>query len=637
MDYGMWNDRTNMSMLTDFYELTMANGYLNSGNRDKIVYFDMFFRNIPENGGYAVMAGLEQVIDYLSSLKFSEDDLTFLKDNYHFNDEFISYLRDFEFTCDVWAIPEGTVVFPKEPLVKVRGPIIQAQLLETALLCTINHQTLIATKTARIVRAAEGRPVMEFGARRAQGFDASVLGARAAYIAGAAGTSCTICGQQFDIPLSGTMAHSWVMLFDNEFEAFKAYSLAYPDGALLLVDTYDVLRSGIPNAIKCAKEVLEPMGKRLKGIRIDSGDLTYMTQSARKMLDEAGLTDCKITVSNALDEYLIRDLISQGACIDSFGVGERLITSKAEPVFGGVYKIAAVEADDGTIIPKMKISDSVGKVTNPCSKKIVRFYDNATGKALADVVMMADEEIPNGEPYEIFDPENTWKSKVLENYRTREIMVQIFKDGKLVYNKPTIAEIRAYCTTELDSLWDSVKRFENPHNYYVDLSPKLWKNMANPIVTIQMKDGGVMKAELYPEIAPITVQNFIDLASKGFYNGLIFHRVIPGFMIQGGDPDGIGTGGPGYCIKGEFRANGFRNDLKHTRGVLSMARAMDPDSAGSQFFIMHEDYPSLDGQYAAFGKLIEGIEVVDKIASVRTDYMDKPLEPQQIEFMTVQL
>ena len=475
MDYGMWNDRTNMSMLTDFYELTMANGYLNSGNRDKIVYFDMFFRNIPENGGYAVMAGLEQVIDYLSSLKFSEDDLAFLKDNYHFNEEFISYLRGFEFTCDVWAIPEGTVVFPKEPLVKVRGPIIQAQLLETALLCTINHQTLIATKTARIVRAAEGRPVMEFGARRAQGFDASVLGARAAYIAGAAGTSCTICGQQFDIPLSGTMAHSWVMLFDNEFEAFKAYSLAYPDGALLLVDTYDVLRSGIPNAIKCAKEVLEPMGKRLKGIRIDSGDLTYMTQSARKMLDEAGLTDCKITVSNALDEYLIRDLISQGACIDSFGVGERLIPSKAEPVFGGVYKISAVEAEDGTIIPKMKISDSIGKVTNPCSKKIVRFYDNATGKALADVVMVADEEIPNGEPYEIFDPDNTWKSKVLENYRTRELMVQIFKGGKLVYNKPAIGEIRAYCTTELDSLWDSVKRFENPHNYYVDLSPKLWK------------------------------------------------------------------------------------------------------------------------------------------------------------------
>ena len=475
MDYGMWNERTNMSMLTDFYELTMANGYLDNGCGDTIVYFDAFFRNVPEGGGYAVMAGVEQVIDYLSNLHFSERDLEFLQNNYHFGDKFIEYLRNFEFTCDVWAIPEGTVVFPREPLVKVRGPIIQAQLLETALLCTINHQTLIATKTARIVRAAEGRPVMEFGARRAQGFDASVLGARAAYIAGAAGTSCTICGQQFNIPLSGTMAHSWVMLFDTEFDAFKAYSLTYPDGALLLVDTYDVLRSGIPNAIRCAKEVLEPMGKRLKGIRIDSGDLTYMTQQARKMLDEAGLTDCKITVSNALDEYLIRDLINQGACIDSFGVGERLITSKAEPVFGGVYKIAAVEDKDGNIIPKMKISDSIGKVTNPCNKEIIRFYDKATGKALADVLMVAGEEIPAGEPYEIFDPNVTWKSKVLENYTTRKLLVPIFEHGKLVYNKPTIAEIRAYCTKELDSLWDSVKRYENPHDYYVDLSPKLWK------------------------------------------------------------------------------------------------------------------------------------------------------------------
>ena len=475
MDYGMWNERTNMSMLTDFYELTMANGYLDNGCGDTIVYFDAFFRNVPEGGGYAVMAGVEQVIDYLSNLHFSERDLEFLQNNYHFGDKFIEYLRNFEFTCDVWAIPEGTVVFPREPLIKVRGPVIQAQLLETALLCTINHQTLIATKTARIVRAAEGRPVMEFGARRAQGFDASVLGARAAYIAGAAGTSCTICGQQFNIPLSGTMAHSWVMLFDTEFDAFKAYSLTYPDGALLLVDTYDVLRSGIPNAIRCAKEVLEPMGKRLKGIRIDSGDLTYMTQQARKMLDEAGLTDCKITVSNALDEYLIRDLINQGACIDSFGVGERLITSKAEPVFGGVYKIAAVEDKDGNIIPKMKISDSIGKVTNPCNKEIIRFYDKATGKALADVLMVAGEEIPSGEPYEIFDPNVTWKSKVLENYTTRKLLVPIFEHGKLVYNKPSIAEIRAYCTKELDSLWDSVKRFENPHDYYVDLSPKLWK------------------------------------------------------------------------------------------------------------------------------------------------------------------
>ena len=469
-----WSNRTNMTMLTDFYELTMSKGYLDGGNENKITYFDAFFRNVPEQGGYAIMAGLEQVIDYLNDLHFTEEDLKFLK-GYGFDDRFIDYLRNFKFSCDVWAIPEGTPVFPREPLIKVRGPVLQAQLLETALLCTLNHQTLIATKTARIVRAAEGRPVMEFGARRAQGFDASVLGARAAYIAGAAGTSCTICGQQFDIPLSGTMAHSWVMLFDDEFEAFKAYAQSYPDKCLLLVDTYDVLKSGIPNAIRCAHEVLEPMGKRLLGIRIDSGDLTYMTQKARKMLDDAGLTDCKITVSNALDEYLIRDLISQGACIDSFGVGERLITSKAEPVFGGVYKIAAVEDENGNVIPKMKISETSAKVTTPCDKEIVRFYDKDTGKALADVLFVKGEKIPEGEPYEIFDPVETWKAKTLTNYTTRKLLVEIFRNGELVYEKPSIAEIRNYCTKQIDTLWDSIKRFENPHNYYVDLSPKLWK------------------------------------------------------------------------------------------------------------------------------------------------------------------
>ena len=469
-----WNNRTNMTMLTDFYELTMGKGYLDDGKAEKIVYFDAFFRNIPEQGGYAIMAGLEQVIDYLANLHFTEEDLQFLS-GYGFDDKFIDYLRNFKFTCDVWAVPEGTPVFPREPLIKVRGPALQAQLLETALLCTINHQTLIATKTARIVRAAEGRPIMEFGARRAQGFDASVLGARAAYIAGAAGTSCTICGQQFDIPLSGTMAHSWVMLYDDEFEAFKAYAESYPDKCLLLVDTYDVLKSGIPNAIRCAHEVLEPMGKRLLGIRIDSGDLTYMTQKARKMLDEAGLTDCKITVSNALDEYLIRDLISQGACIDSFGVGERLITSKAEPVFGGVYKIAAVEDEDGNVIPKMKISETTAKVTTPCDKEIVRFYDKETGKALADVLFVKGEPIPDGEPYEIFDPVETWKAKTLTNYTTKKLLVEVFRNGELVYDKPSISDIRNYCTKQLDTLWDAVKRFENPHNFYVDLSPKLWQ------------------------------------------------------------------------------------------------------------------------------------------------------------------
>jgi len=469
-----WSNRTNMTMLTDFYELTMGKGYLDDGKGDKIVYFDAFFRDVPEHGGYAILAGLEQVIDYLADLHFTEEDLKFLS-GYGFDDKFIDYLRNFKFSCDVWAVPEGTPVFPREPLIKVRGPAIQAQLLETALLCTLNHQTLIATKTARIVRAAEGRPVMEFGARRAQGYDASVLGARAAFIAGAAGTSCTICGEQFDIPLSGTMAHSWVMLYDDEFEAFKAYATSYPDKCLLLVDTYDVLKSGIPNAIRCAREVLEPMGKRLLGIRIDSGDLTYMTQKARKMLDDAGLNDCKITVSNALDEYLIRDLISQGACIDSFGVGERLITSKAEPVFGGVYKIAAVEDENGNVIPKMKISETSAKVTTPCDKEIVRFYDNDTGKALADVLFVKGEKIPEGEPYEIFDPVETWKAKTLTNYSTRKLLVEVFRDGELVYDKPSISEIRNYCTKQIDTLWDSVKRFENPHKYYVDLSPELWK------------------------------------------------------------------------------------------------------------------------------------------------------------------
>lgn len=476
MSNQMWNDRTNMSMLTDFYELTMGKGYLDKGVANTDVYFDLFFRGVPEHGGYAVMAGVEQAIEYLSNLHFEDDDLSFLKEKYAFDDAFIEYLRTFKFACDVWMIPEGTVVFPGEPLVKVKGPILQAQMLETALLCTINHQSLIATKTARIVRAAEGRPVMEFGARRAQGFDASVLGARAAYIAGVAGTSCTICGQHFGVPLSGTMAHSWVMLFDDEFEAFASYARSYPDKTLLLVDTYDVLKSGIPNAIRCAKEVLEPMGKRLFGIRIDSGDLTYMTQKSRQMLDEAGLTDCKITVSNALDEYLIRDLINQGACIDSFGVGERLITSKAEPVFGGVYKICAVVDSDGKVIPKMKVSENAAKVTTPCDKEIVRFYDGATGKALADVLMVAgDDDEPNGEPYTIFDPIEKWKAKTLTNYTTRKLLVKIFDKGELIYKCPTIEEIRAYCTKEIDTLWESVKRFENPHNYYVDLSPKLWQ------------------------------------------------------------------------------------------------------------------------------------------------------------------
>lgn len=475
-----WNSRTNMSMLTDFYELTMGKGYLEQGLENQIAYFDLFFRQVPEQGGYAIMAGVEQMIDYLKDLHFTQEDISFLRDNYGFDEGFLSFLEKFKFTCDVWAIPEGTPIFPGEPLVKVRGPIMQAQMIETMLLVTINHQSLIATKTARIVRAAKGRPIMEFGARRAQGYDASVLGARAAFIAGVAGTSCTICGQQFGIPLSGTMAHSWVQLFDNEFEAFKAYAEAYPDKTLLLVDTYNVLKSGIPNAIRVAHEVLEPIGQRLKGIRIDSGDLTYLTQEARKILDAEGLTDCKITVSNALDEYLIRDLILQGAAIDSFGVGERLITSRAEPVFGGVYKLSAIERD-GQVIPKMKISENFGKVTTPCSKEIYRFYDKTTGKAIADVITIEGEVIDESLPYEIFDPIQTWKRKILTNFTVRKILAPIFRNGECVYEQPSILDMRSYCEKEIETLWESVKRFENPQTYYVDLSLDLW-NIRNEIL-----------------------------------------------------------------------------------------------------------------------------------------------------------
>ncbi|MBR2472903.1 MAG: nicotinate phosphoribosyltransferase, partial [Clostridia bacterium] len=381
----------NLTMLTDFYEFTMANGYLKNGLRDKIGYFDMFFRRIPDNGGYAIMAGLEQLFDYLQNLSFSEEDIEYLRSKGCFCEEFLEYLRDFKFECDVWAIPEGTPVFPGEPLVVVRGPVMQAQLIETMVLLTINHQSLIATKSSRIVRAADGRAVLEFGSRRAQGADGAILGARAAYIAGAIGTACAISDRVFGVPAVGTMAHSWVQMFDTEYEAFKAYAEVYPDSCTLLVDTYSVLRSGIPNAIKVAKEVLEPMGKRLKGVRIDSGDIAYLSKRTREMLDKAGLTDCKITVSNSLDEFIIRDLISQGACIDSFGIGERLITSKSEPVFGGVYKLAALEDENGNITPKIKVSENVEKITTPHFKQVWRLKNNQDGKYIADVLTLRDE------------------------------------------------------------------------------------------------------------------------------------------------------------------------------------------------------------------------------------------------------
>ncbi|MGI6297782.1 MAG: nicotinate phosphoribosyltransferase [Saccharofermentanales bacterium] len=468
-----WTDKTNMTMLTDFYELTMTKGYLDNKIDDCIAYFDLFFRNVPQDGGFAIMAGLEQMIDYLKTLHFSEDDLAFLASLNTFDQKFLDYLRDLKFSCDIWAIPEGTPIFPNEPIVKVRGPLLQAQMIETMLLVTINHQSLIATKTARIVRSAKGRAVYEFGARRAQGYDAAVLGARAAYIAGVDGTSCTMAGAQFGVPLFGTMAHSWVQTFDTEYEAFKAYAMSYPESTVLLVDTYNTLKSGIPNAIRIAREVLEPQGFRLKGVRIDSGDLTYLTVQAREMLDTAGLQDCKITVSNALDEYLIRDLLHQGAAIDSYGVGERLITARAEPVFGGVYKLAAIEKN-GEILPRMKFSDNVGKMTNPGNKEVWRFFDKSTDMALADVITVAGEVIDESQPYEIFDPIHTYKRKVLTNFKLRKLLVPIFESGKLVYNRVSLEEIRSHCKRELELLWDTIRRFENPQTYYVDLSQQLW-------------------------------------------------------------------------------------------------------------------------------------------------------------------
>lgn len=463
----------NLSMLMDLYEATMASGILKSRHRDTIAYFDMFFRRVPDNGGYAVMAGLEQLIEYFNTLSFSDEDIAYFESLHLFCDEFLDYLRNFHFRCDVWAIPEGTPIFPGEPIVTVRGPIVDAMLIETMLLLTINHQSLICTKAARIVRAADGRGVMEFGARRAHGFDAAVYGARAAYIGGCVGTSCVSAGQAFNIPVSGTMAHSWIQAFEDEYEAFKCYAENYPDNCLLLVDTYNTLKSGIPNAIRVFNEVLLPMGKRPKGIRIDSGDITYLTKKVRKMLDDAGFPDCAICVSNSLDEYLIRDMLIQGAQIDSFGVGERLITASSEAVFGGVYKLCAVE-ENGKLSPRIKISENTAKITTPCFKKVWRLYDRDSGKAIADVLTMADEIINDSQPYLIFDPDYTWKKKLVENFTAVPLLEQIFEKGRQVYQSPSTQEIRAYCRQQLDTLWDEVLRFEKPHNYYVDLSQRLW-------------------------------------------------------------------------------------------------------------------------------------------------------------------
>lgn len=462
----------NYTLLTDFYEITMANGYLEHGIGDKIAYFDMYFRKIPDGGGYAIMAGVEQLVEYFKNLKFEKEDIEYLKKKNCFSEKFLKYLENFKFECDVWAVPEGTPIFPNEPIVTVRGPLIQAQFVETMILLTVNHQSLIATKANRIVRAAEGRPVMEFGSRRAQGYDGAIYGARASFIGGATGTACTISDKMFSVPALGTMAHSWVQSFDTEYEAFRAYAETYPDSCTLLVDTYNVLKSGVPNAIKVFDEVLKPLGKRPKGIRIDSGDITYLSKKARIMLDEAGYTDVSIVASNSLDEYIIRDILKQGAMVDSFGVGERLITSKSEPVFGGVYKLVAMEKD-GKIIPKIKISENVAKITTPCFKKLYRLFSNETGMAIADVITMPDEVIA-GDEYEIFDPNNTWKRKTVTSFTAKELMVQIFKKGECVYECPPLEEVKQYCKNEIDKIWEEVKRFENPHIYYVDLSQKLW-------------------------------------------------------------------------------------------------------------------------------------------------------------------
>ena len=465
--------KMNLTLLADFYELTMANGYWEHGIAEQIAYYDLFFRKVPDQGGFAIMAGLEQAIDYMKNLKFTEKDIAYLRSKNCFNEAFLEYLQNFKFECDVWAVPEGTPIFPNEPILTVRGPAIQAQFVETMLLLTINHQSLIATKANRIVRAANGRAVLEFGSRRAQGADGAIMGARAAYIGGCAGTACTLVDRDMHIPALGTMAHSWVQMFPSEEDAFRAYARTYPDNCTLLVDTYDVLQSGIPNAIKVFREEVVSRGYRPKGVRIDSGDIAYLSKKVRKMLDAAGFEDCKIMASNSLDEYIIQDILKQDGKVDSFGVGERLITAKSTPVFGGVYKLVAVEKD-GEMEPKIKISENVEKITNPGFKKTWRLYDRDTGKAIADVITMHDETIDDTQAYEIFHPEYTWKRKTVTNFVARPLQVPIFEKGICVYESPDLQTIQQFCKEQIDTLWDEMLRFENPHKYYVDLSQKLW-------------------------------------------------------------------------------------------------------------------------------------------------------------------
>lgn len=464
----------NLTLVMDLYELTMSYNYFKQGNKDQYVYFDMFFRKNPDNGGFAIFAGLQQLIECIENLHFSEGDIEYLRSLNKFDEEFITYLKGFKFTGSIYSVPEGTPVFPNEPLITVKAKFIEAQIIETLLLVTINHQSLIATKANRICREAKGRPIMEFGARRAQGYDSAIYGARAAYIGGVLGSATVAAGKMFNIPVLGTMAHSFVQSFDSEYEAFKAYALTYPDECVLLVDTYNTLKSGIPNAIRIAKEVLEPMGKKLKGIRLDSGDIAYLTKKAKLMLDVAGLDYVQISVSNSLDEYLIRSLLDQGAVIDSFGVGENLIVSKSSPVFGGVYKLVAIEKD-GEIVPKIKISENVEKITNPGYKRVYRLFEEESGKALGDIIAFSDEEINSNNDLTIYHQSNIWKFKTLPSHSfvVEELQKPVFIDGKKVYPIYTLQEIREYSKKEIERMWDEIFRLEYPHDYYVDLTKKL--------------------------------------------------------------------------------------------------------------------------------------------------------------------
>lgn len=473
-------EERNLSMLVDFYEFTMSNGYFKNNLKDKVVYFDMFFRRNPDNAGFAITAGLEQLIEYIKGLRFDKKDIEYLRKRQLFSEEFLEYLLNFKFTGDIYAIEEGTPVFPNEPLLTIKAKVIEAQLIETMLLLTINHQSLIATKANRVKRAANGREVLELGSRRSQGYDAAIYGARAAYIGGVDGTANTIADEIFEVKAVGTMAHSWIQLFGDEYKAFETYAKTYPDNCILLIDTYNVLKSGIINAIKVYKNVLKPQGKMLKGVRLDSGDLSYLSKEVRKILNINGLEECKIIASNSLDEYIISDLMSQGACIDIFGVGERLITAKSEPVFGGVYKLVAVE-EDGKLISRIKISENIEKVTNPGYKTVWRLFDKENNKAIADVLTLADEIIDDSKEYEIFDPIHTWKRKVIKDYYAKKLQVPIFIKGECVYKTPSLEEIRKYSLIQVDSLWDEVKRFNNPQSYYVDLSERLW-NLKNEMI-----------------------------------------------------------------------------------------------------------------------------------------------------------